>query len=236
MPGGPGPASGSHGDGDKAMGMFDFLLRKQRLVEQSLLEYLDQWEKCLTSFKTAVDVYFEKGLGEEFDFCVEATHKMESHADDLRRKIEWDMYSKALIPESRGDILGFLESMDRIPNKAESILYQIQTQKTVVPKELHGQFKRVINLSCECMELVHEASLRLFKNEPKMLELTDQIDRKESECDHAERNLITSIFEMEIETGDKIVLKELVIEFGTLTDRAENVSDRLTIQSVKRRV
>ncbi len=218
------------------MGMFDFLLRKQKMVEQAVFEYLDHWEKCLKSFKSGVDVYFDKGLGEEFDFCVEATHKMESHADDLRRKIEWDMYSKALIPESRGDILAFLESMDRIPNKAESILYQIQTQKTRVPKELHGQFRRVINLSCECMELVHEAALRLFRNEPKLLELTDQIDRKESECDHAERNLITRIFEMDIDKGEKVILKDLVIEFGTLTDRAENVSDRLTILSVKRRV
>jgi len=41
---------------------------------------------------------------------------------------------------------------------------------------------------------------------------------------------------MDIEKADKILLKEFIIELGNLTDRAEDVSDRLTILSVKRKV
>ena len=107
------------------MKLSDFFLRKQKLIEKDLFDYLDQWRKCLEDFKNGIEVYLTEGLGEKFDYYVERTHKMESRADDLRRKIEWEMYSKALLPESRGDILGFLETMDQIPNKAESILYQI---------------------------------------------------------------------------------------------------------------
>lgn len=218
------------------MTVFNFFLKKQRLIEKYVFEYLELWKKCLESFKKAIDVYLEKGLGEEFDYCVEATHKKESHLDDLRRKIEWEMYSKALLPESRGDLLGLLETMDRIPNKAESVLFEIQTQKLILPEELHDNFKRIVLLSCEAMELVYEAGKRLFKREGDILTLTDKIDEKESECDHAERDMIREVFDMDIETAEKIILKDLIIELGTLTDRAENVSDRLTILSVKRRV
>ncbi|MEK0368345.1 MAG: DUF47 family protein, partial [Nitrosopumilus sp.] len=45
-----------------------------------------------------------------------------------RREIEISLYEKALIPESRGDILGLLEAVDRIPNKAESVAFQMQTE------------------------------------------------------------------------------------------------------------
>lgn len=218
------------------MKVFDFFLRKQRLIENYVFDYLEQWGKCLEDFKSAMDVYLTEGLGEKFDYYVEHTHKMESRADDLRKKIEWEMYSKALLPESRGDILGFLETMDKIPNKAESILYQIQLQRLRLPRELTPSLRRIVDLTCEAIQLVYEAAKALISQESDIHQLADRIDDKESECDHAERDIIARIFAMDIDTAEKALLKELIIELGTLTDRAENVSDRLTLLSVKRRV
>jgi predicted phosphate transport protein (TIGR00153 family) len=218
------------------MKVFDFFLRKQRLIENYVFDYLEQWEKCLEDFKSAMDVYLTEGLGEKFDYYVEHTHKMESRADDLRKKIEWEMYSKALLPESRGDILGFLETMDKIPNKAESILYQIQLEKLRLPEELTSSLRRIVDLICQAIQLVYEAAKGLISQEGDIHQLADRIDDKESECDHAERDIIARIFAMDIDTAEKALLKELIIELGTLTDRAENVSDRLTLLSVKRRV
>ncbi len=218
------------------MKVFDFFLRKQRLIETYVIDYLEQWEKCLEGFRNAMEVYLTEGLGERFDYYVEHTHKMESRADDLRKKIEWEMYSKALLPESRGDILGFLETMDKIPNKAESILYQIQLQRLKLPEGLTPSLRRIVDLSCEAVQLVYEAATRLISQKGDIHKLADQIDDKESECDHAERDTIAKIFQLDIDTAEKSLLKELIIELGTLTDRAENVSDRLTILSVKRRV
>ena len=218
------------------MKVFDFFLKKQRLIENYVFDYLEQWEKCLEDFKSAMDVYLTEGLGEKFDYYVEHTHKMESRADDLRKKIEWEMYSKALLPESRGDILGFLETMDKIPNKAESILYQIQLQRLRWPEELTPSLRRIVDLTCEAIQLVYEAAKALISQEGDIHRLADGIDDKESECDHAERDIIARIFAMDIDTAEKALLKELIIELGTLTDRAENVSDRLTLLSVKRRV
>lgn len=218
------------------MKVFDFFLRKQRLIENHVFDYLEQWGKCLEDFKSAMDAYLTEGLGEKFDYYVEHTHKMESRADDLRKKIEWEMYSKALLPESRGDILGLLETMDKIPNKAESILYQIQLQRLRWPEELTPSLRRIVDLTCEAIQLVYEAAKALISQEGDIHQLADGIDDKESECDHAERDIIARIFAMDIDTAEKALLKELIIELGTLTDRAENVSDRLTLLSVKRRV
>jgi len=112
------------------MKVFDIFLRKQILIEQEVFDYLQTWKKCLEYFRGGMEVYLAEGIGEKFDYYVQEVYKTEERADELRRKVEWEMYSKALIPESRGDILGFLETMDKIPNKAESLFNQIKIAKT----------------------------------------------------------------------------------------------------------
>lgn len=218
------------------MKLFDFFLRKQRLVEKDIFDYLYQWKKCLEDFKTGMEVYLNEGLGERFDYYVKQVHKTEDRADELRRKVEWEMYSRALIPESRGDILGFLETMDKIPNKAESLLYQIRLQRLTFPRELNPNLRRIVTLSCEAIQLVYEAATNLISRRAGIHKLADEIGVKETECDHAEQDTIERIFAMDIEKAEKILLKEFIIELGNLTDRAEDVSDRLTLLSVKRRV
>lgn len=218
------------------MKIFDVFLRKQKLIEGYVFDYLNQWKICLEDFKNGMEVYLSEGIGEKFDFYVQQTHKTESRADDLRRKVEWEMYSKALLPESRGDILGFLETLDKIPNKAESLLNQIKLQKLEFPKELNQNLERIVALSWEAIQLVYEAATKLLSRNGDIHKLADEIDAKETECDHAEQDTIEKIFSMDIEKADKILLKEFIIEMGNLTDRAEDVSDRLTILSVKGRV
>jgi len=218
------------------MKVFDIFLRKQILIEKDVLDYLSTWKKCLECFKKGMEVYLDEGLVEKFDYYVQEVYKTEDRADDLRRKIEWEMYSKALIPESRGDILGFLETMDKIPNKAESLLNQIKLQKLEFPKELHPNLERIVILTCEAVQLVYDAATKLLSRNGDIHKLADEIDAKETECDHVEQNTIAKIFEMDIDKADKILLKEFIIELGNLTDRAEDVSDRLTLLSVKRRV
>jgi len=221
---------------EEEMKLLDFFLRKQKIIEKDVFDYLCQWKKCLEDFKNGMEVYLNEGLGEKFDYHVQQTHKTESLADDLRRKVEWEMYSKALLPESRGDILGFLETMDKLPNKAESLLYQIKLQRLTFPKELNPNLERIVALSCEAIQLVYEAATNLLSRKGDIHKLADEIDAKETECDHAEQDTIEKIFTMDIDKAEKILLKEFIIELGNLTDRAEDVSDRLTLLSVKRRV
>ena len=49
-----------------------------------------------------------------------------------------------------------------------------------------------------------------------------------------EREIIKKIFRSDMDGFSKILLKELAIETGHFSDKAEDVADRLTIISVKR--
>lgn len=218
------------------MGVKDILFKNQRHIEERYYEYMESWKKCTDCFKHAIEVYFKSGISEEFEYLVERTHKNESHADDLRRGIEFELYSKALLPESRGDLLGLLETIDKVLNKVESVLFQIFLENIELPDLIKPNLDRIYHITFECNELVYQAAISIFKDLEKIISLSKEIDEKESQCDHAERDALKKLFSSDLPWHTKLQLKDLIIESGNITDRAESVSDRLVIFSVKRRV
>ncbi|NOZ64217.1 MAG: DUF47 domain-containing protein [Caldiserica bacterium] len=212
-----------------------FFSRKHKL--SSMIErYLKKTEECIENFKQALETYFKKGISKEFDEIIEKTHIAESLADDIRREIELSLYEKSLIPESRGDILGILESTDKVLNKAQSVLYQIQTESLRMPEFLKEDFAQLTDINAEAFKDVARAIRILFEDLRGVRDITNEIDKKESSSDRLEREMIKKIFSSPIEIGEKILLKELVIETGNISDLSENVGDRLSIVAAKRMI
>lgn len=88
---------------------------------------------------------FDDSVCHEFDFLIEQAHKFESKADDIRDEIKAMMYGNALIPYSRGDIMGLLDSIDVMPSQMESSLFVISTliwKVFFITKTVSPLFKR----------------------------------------------------------------------------------------------
>jgi predicted phosphate transport protein (TIGR00153 family) len=216
--------------------MFKFLFKKEQQVESLIYTYLDTLKMAQNNFFNAMNSYFEKGFSEDFYFLIEQTHKVESKADDTRYEIETLMYSKALIPESRGDILGLLEAIDQIPGLFELVLYMIQTQKLRTPDFLVLDIKELIRVSLECCDLLIKEVEALFRKSGDIRSLVATIDNNESHCDHIERRIITNIFDSDLDPFVKLQLKDMVIQLGEISDQTDRVSRRIHIISTKRRV
>ena len=216
--------------------MFKLLFKKEQQVEQLIYQYLDNLKMAQNEFLKAMNVYFEKGFSEDFDFLIERMHKVESKADDTRNEIETMMYAKALIPESRGDILGLLEAIDQIPGLFQVVLYMIQTQRLSTPDFLVPDMKELIRVSLECCDLLVKEIEALFKKSGDIRSLVSTIDNNESHCDHIERRIITRIFDSDLEPFQKFQLKEMVIHLGDISDQTDRVSRRVYIISIKKRV
>lgn len=210
-----------------------FFSKTNKLLEM-IEGYLEKVAECMEQARKTLFVYIDKGSCAEFDELVNKTHMAESCSDDLRREIEISLYEKALMPESRGDILGLLEAVDKIPNKAESVVFQIQTEAIRIPDEFKSALRKIININFNVFKDIKQAIRAVFKDIGKVRGITNEIDKKESSSDAMERSLIKNLFSSNIDIGEKILLKELIIEIGGISDRAENTADRLNIMAVKR--
>jgi len=217
--------------------MFNFLFKKEQRIQKLIFEYLDTIKLCQDSFLKAMQAWFLSGpLCENFDFFIKQTHKFESKADDINDEINNLMYGKALIPDSRGDILGLLGAMDAIPDLFERILYMIQTQRLTVPEFLIEDIQDLVRISLECCDLLARQTTALFNKTEGVRALHNTIDANESHCDHIERRIITKIFKSDTDSLQKLQIKDLIIEMGDISDEADKVSKRINIISMKRRV
>ena len=216
--------------------MFDFLFKKEHRVETLIFEYMDTLKLIQESFLDAINACLEDNECEDFEFLITQTHKHESRADDIRDEINNLMYSKALIPDSRGDIMQLIESIDMIPHFFERILFIMQTQNLTIPEFLVLDVKDLIRISLESCDLLSKQMALHLKQKLGIRSLLSTIDTNESHCDHIERRIITKIFDSDLDPFVKLQLKELIVTMGEISDQADRVSKRINIISMKRRV
>jgi predicted phosphate transport protein (TIGR00153 family) len=154
----------------------------------------------------------------------------------LRREIELTLYGKALLPESRGDLLGLLETYDQMPNMAQTVLFALRCQRVVMPANLMPSFESLVELNLKAYYAARKTVDELFHNPKVILHTTKEVDLRESESDRAERQLIGQIFDTDMDTGYKLLYKELVLLIGHISDRAELTADRVAIVAIKRQI
>lgn len=210
--------------------------RKKNRLPGMIERYLARLEEGVRNFRLALDAYYRGGLGRDFDRLLEKMHTSESLADDIRREIEIALYEEYLVPDSRGDILALLESTDNVLEKVQSVLYQIQTEGLRIPAVIGEDFQKLVEINLDAFENVIRGVRCLFSDIGRVKDITAEIDRQESASDRLEREMIRKLFASELDIGQKILHKELIIEAGNISDFSEIVADKLNIITVKRLV
>ncbi|MGD8342036.1 MAG: DUF47 family protein [Desulfobacterales bacterium] len=216
--------------------MLNFLFKKELQLEKLIYSYLENLGMIQKHFVKAMNICLKEGVSDDFCFLMDQTHRFESRADDLRDEINELMYSRALIPESREDIMALLERVDEIPRSFEHVLNIILTEKIALPDFLVLDIQELIRISMESCDLMAKQIDVMIKKREGIRALMSTIDQNESHCDHIERRIIVKLFESDLEPFLKMQLKELVIVLGEISDQVDRVSKRVNIMAMKRRV
>jgi predicted phosphate transport protein (TIGR00153 family) len=216
--------------------MLNFFFKKELQLEKLIYNYLENLGKIQNHFVKAMKTCLKDGTCDDFHFLMDQTHKFESRADDLRDEINELMYSRALIPESREDIMALIERVDEIPRSFEQILNMIRTQTIVFPEFMILDIQELIRVSMESCDLMVKQIEVMIKKKEGVRTLMSTIDQNESHCDHIERRIIVKLFESDLDPFLKLQLKELVIVLGEISDQADRVSKRVNIMTMKRRI
>jgi len=211
---------------------------KGKKVEEKIYEYLDYVIQTKDLFYKVIMHYLEGKLKDNFfEESVYSVHFKESKADDLRREIECELYGKALLPEFREDVLNLLEVLDKLPNRCESVLFMISLEGIEVPNEMKEEFKSLIKVNVRSIVQTVDLVKALLSNPENVQKYVLIIDKTESESDKIERKMISELFKkIHIEKADKILLKDLILEIGSISDFAEKISDNVNMINIKTRV
>ncbi len=209
------------------------LKNHEKELMTSINLFLDNILKINNLFKTLLQKYFDK----KFDDVQKVTDQisdLESECDTLRRDVERRIYSETLIPEIRGDVLGMLENLDKIPGQIQGNAHSFNTEKPNVNPELDKNFIKLCDYASECISLLIEGARSFFVDKNITIEKCLEVSRVESKADKISTDLKKTIFtNSENGLATKVHLKYFVEIMDEVANLSEDVADRLIISSSK---
>jgi len=210
------------------------ILRSSIKIERQIDEFLNQISEAGLIFESGTEAYLAgdaEGLKAKLD---DITHK-EHRGDELRRTIETALYTKTLIPESRGDVLELLESMDYLLGGFKGALWRIEIESPEVPAPFHAGILELSGKVVKTAEAIVLSARAFFKDLSTITNHMHKVSYWETECDKIVSRLQRDIFRDEsLRLSHKMQLRDYVRSLDKIADKAEDVADKLAIYVIKR--
>jgi len=210
------------------------LENKSKKLELQIDEFLDKVLNGGLLFKQGVK-YYLKHVPDMFEKTLAEIDTVENEGDALRRLVETQLYMHTLIPEHRGDVLGLLESSDRVLNFAKETLFQFSVETPYIAEQYVQTFLELTEVSVSAVEAMVSAVRSYFS---EMHTVRDYINKTiffEKESDKFADRLKRTIFQdTELDLAQKIHMRYFARHIDGIADAAEDVCDRLSIAVIKR--
>jgi predicted phosphate transport protein (TIGR00153 family) len=216
--------------------MIKFFTGRTKELEANIDAYLDRVGNSGLIFLEGIKAYVN-GKFDKFEKEYQNITSLESDADKVRREIKYKLYTYMLIPESRGDVLGLLETMDDVVDVAEKVLEQFSIERPEIPDFLKHDFLDLAELSSKTVEEVVKAARAFFKEPSMVNDYVNKVHFYEHEADDVEEQLKRKVFKSETKQfSKKVHLRYFAEKIALISDVAESVAERLSIYAIKRRI
>jgi len=212
------------------------LFRRTKKLESRIDEFLDNVVESSLLFRRGVKIYLKRGVVDGFDECLEKAEELENRNDELRRRIETELYLNTLIPESREDVLRLLENIDDLVNLVEANLFRFSIQQPEIPEPLNNGFRDLTKIVVECLEEVVKATRAFFRDYSSVRDYTSKVIFFETEADKVSTRLQREIFASDLPLENKRHLVYFVEKIDDLANGAEDIADELNIYAIKLKV
>ena len=213
------------------------LFSKSKDLQASMDGFIDRVEKAGLIFYEGLKAYLS-GKMERFEEYSNELTELESKADAVRRDIKYKLYAHMLIPESRGDVLGVLETLDDVIDTTEKVLEHFSIETPEIPEFLKDDFLDLTELSYKSVEELAKASRAFFTELKLVNNYVNKVHFYEHEADKLEKILKRKIFNSDKikDFSKRVHLRYFTEKIAFLSDEAESVAERLAIYAIKRRI
>ncbi|MBB6482182.1 DUF47 domain-containing protein [Spirochaeta isovalerica] len=213
------------------------LFNRAKSVEANIEKFLENILKASLIFEQAIKDYFDGNM-ENFDMRKEEISKLESESDSIRRDIKHTLYKELLIPESRGDVLGLLESLDDVIDTSQNVLVRFSIEKPKVWNQLKDDFIELSAVAAKSVEEIVSASRAFFRETTKVPEHLVKVHFHEHEADKIEVRIMKKAFDGDFieKFSEKVHMRYFAERISLLADESETVADKLDIYTIKRSI
>ena len=209
------------------------LFGKHKQIEAEIDEFLDHIVEGGLLFKKGMRFYLD-GRHEEFEERLTDLRQLEKNADNLRRTIETNLYSKTLIPEFRGDVLGLLEHSDAVLNQIADTLLEFSVEKPETLEDLNNLKYELAKNAIKASEYMIKAIRAYFRDLAAVRDHIKQVNFLREETNRIAEKYKRDVFARDLRLSHKMHLRYFAVSIENIADDAEDLCDRLAIATIKR--
>jgi predicted phosphate transport protein (TIGR00153 family) len=211
------------------------LFRQSRELEAEIDEYLDLIIQGGLLFRQGVKCFLDHRL-EEFEHRLHELRAIEQRGDALRRGIESKLYLHTLIPESRGDVLGLLESADEVLNMVTSTLLRFSIETPTLLDDLNPLFLDLADNAIATVDAMVAGCRAYFRDLGAVRDHIARAQGLREEVNRLAESYGRTVFQRELRLSHKNQLRYFVAHTEQIAEDADDVCDRLAIAAIKRYV
>jgi uncharacterized protein len=212
------------------------LFKNSKRLEGKLDIFFNKIQESVLIFHSAIKDYLNN---EQNNFLkkIDEISIVEREADNLRREIRHDLYTYMLIPESRGDVLGLLETSDEVIDISKKLLIQFDIEKPIIPEEIKDDIKALSRSSYKAADSMVKGIITYFKEPAMINHYINEVNHYEKEADNIELQTKRKIFNSKnLDLATKTHLRYFVEKVALVSDEAQEVTERLSVSAIKRAI
>lgn len=212
-------------------------MNKKKILIHEIDSFWDSISRAALVFKMGVFNFFDGQMDRLKEHLIEID-ELERTADSYRRDIKLKLYSQMLIPDSRGDVLGLLETSDNVIDRTKKILNAFEIEKPKIPESFTSDFKELASVSSSAVDEMVKANRAFFSDPGIVNDYINKVYFYESEADKLEEQIKRKAFSSgEIDKLSwRVQLRYFAERISQLSDDAEAVCERLSISAIKRSI
>lgn len=210
------------------------ILKKRFDIDRKIDDFLDKVSEAGILFKHGVIAYLKHNK-ESFAKKIEDITYVEHMGDALRRGLEEQLYIQTLIPESRGDVLELLESMDGLLDRFKGALWRFEIERPDIYPELHDDIQELADCAVEAVEAMVRSARAFFKDISAVADHLHKVSHWETQSDKVSTRIQKHVFNKpDLRLSYRMQLRDFIRHVDKIADRAEDVADKLRIYVIKR--
>ncbi|WP_291994010.1 DUF47 family protein [Candidatus Accumulibacter sp. ACC003] len=210
------------------------LFHTTKEVEMHFDSFLDTLSQGGMAFCAAVGTYVDSGGNGDLAAKLHQLNELEHKGDDLRRQVEHELYTLALIPDFRGDVLSLLEDLDCLLNVMEETMVSFDIERPAFPQELHADLRLLAQNVSSAVESAVLASRAFLRDIQSVRDHLHKVMFYEKEADRQSDKLKRAVFASSLPLVEKLHLRRFIDAIDHIADESEDVADWLAIYTIKR--
>ncbi len=215
------------------------VLGKVGAIEAQIDGLLDTLSRAGMMFEQIVKHYLTSGPNSDFQERCARLREEEKSGNQMASEATRALFTEMLIPESRGDVLSLLQSLDYLLDRYDHVASAALVEHpdiSMLSEEERKRFMDLVENVVKSVEAMVVASRAFFKDTSAVEDHLYKVSFYEDEVDELSRSLRRDIFASDMPLAQKMHLRSFVEMLDDISDEAEDAAEDLAIFNIKRKL